>query len=117
MDGAELLHAAHAIRRDDDRIALFFQIQAQKIRNVAVVLHDQNRFRHKYMSLSPGVQAESVPHVAFLPTLYPTFTDLLEHFVKETQKPHSPVAEGLRCCPVHGLQISGRSIDRTNLQV
>lgn len=117
MDGAELLHTAHAVRRDDDRIALFFQIQAQKIRNVAVVLHDQNRFRHKYMSLSPGVQAESVPHVAFLPTLYPTFTDLLEHFVKETQKPRSPVAEGLRCCPVHGLQISGRSIDRTNLQV
>ena len=50
------------------------------------------------------MQAESIPHVAFLPTLYPTFTDLLEHFVKETQKPRSPVAEGLRCCPVHGLQ-------------
>jgi len=41
----------------------------------------------------------------------------IQRFLKETQKPHSPVAEGLRCCPVHGLQISGRSIDRTNLQV
>ena len=28
----------------------------------------------------------------------------IQRFLKETQKPRSPVAEGLRCCPVHGLQ-------------
>ena len=43
---AEFFHALQAVEGDDDLVAFFFQIQPEKIRNVAVVLDDQYGFCH-----------------------------------------------------------------------
>ena len=42
----EFFHALQAVEGDDDLLAFFFQIQPEKIRNVAVVLDDQYGFCH-----------------------------------------------------------------------
>ena len=46
LKGAEILHALAAVLGHLGLKALFFQVEVQKLRNVAVVLYDQNFFCH-----------------------------------------------------------------------
>ena len=50
-EGAEQLHRLAAVRGDLDVIALLFQIEVKKLRNVAVVLYDQDLLCHGGFSL------------------------------------------------------------------
>ena len=53
LDGPEFGKALPAVRRHGDGVALLLQIHLQQLRNVAVILYDQNGNSHDYFPPNP----------------------------------------------------------------